>query len=108
MYLFINVYNSGDGVYNLYEDDGESIDYISGKGAVTKMVINDKMFTIYPAEGDINLLPQSRTYTICFEFDIDGYEVLVNGKRVEVQGAENTLIIEKVKPTDKAEIRINL
>ena len=72
------------------------------------MTLKDNVFTINPAEGDISLVPSERTYTVCFEYDIDEYEVLVNGQKAEVQTGENTVIISGVKPTDKVEIRINL
>ena len=106
--MVISVYNVGNGEYTLYEDDGESTDYIDGKGVFTKMTLKDNVFTINPAEGDISLVPSERTYTVCFEYDIDEYEVLVNGQKAEVQTGENTVIISGVNPTDKVEIRINL
>lgn len=106
--LVLNVYNSGEGSYTLYEDDGESTSYQEDKGAFTKFELKDDTFTINPVEGDTSLVPETRTYTICFEFDIDESEVLINGEKVEAQKAENTLIIEGVKATDKVEIRINL
>ena len=106
--VVLNVYNVGDGEYTLYEDDGESTDYQEGKGAFTKFELKGNTFTILPAEGNVELLPQERTYTVCFEYDIEDSEVLINGEKAEAQKAENTLIIEGVKATDKVEIKINL
>lgn len=106
--MVINVYNCADGAYTLYEDDGETTDYINGKGAFTKMKLKNNLFTIYPTEGEISLVPQNRTYTVCFEYDIENSEVLINGEKTEAQVYENTVIISGVKPSDKVEIRINL
>lgn len=106
--LVLNVYNVANGEYSLYEDDGESTDYQEDKGAFTKFEWKDNVFTINPAGGEISLLPQERTYTVCFEYDVDGVEVKINGEIVEAQTAENTVIVSNVKPTDKVEIRTNL
>lgn len=106
--LVLNVYNAGDGEYTLYEDDGESTDYTLDKGAFTKFELKGDLFTINPVEGSAELLPSERTYTVCFEYDIEGSEVLINGEKVEAQKALNTIIIEGVKATDKVEIKINL
>jgi alpha-glucosidase (family GH31 glycosyl hydrolase) len=106
--LVLNVYNVANGEYTLYEDDGESTDYQEDKGAFTKFEWKDNLFTINPAVGEIDLLPKERTYTICFEYDVEGVEVKINGEGVEAQTAENTVIISGVKPTDKVEIRTNL
>ena len=106
--LVLNVYNAGDGEYTLFEDDGESTDYQEGKGAFTKMALKGNTFTIEPVVGDISLVPEKRIYTVCFEYDVDNVEVRLNGEIVEAQIAENTVIIEGVKATDKVEIKINL
>ncbi len=103
--LVLNVYNVGDGVYNLYEDDGESTDYTLGKGAYTKFELKGDVLTINAPVGDVSALPEKRTYTVCFEFDVEEIEVYVNGEKAEVQIAENAVIIEGVKATDKVEIK---
>ena len=103
--LVLNVYNVGNGEYNLYEDDGESTDYTLGKGAYTKFELKDGNLTINAPQGDISSLPEERTYTICFEFDVEEIEVYINGEKAEVQTAENAVIIEGVKVTDKVEIK---
>ncbi len=106
--MVLNVYNVSDGEYTLYEDDGETTDYANGKGVFTKMMLKNNVFTINPVEGDLSLVPTQRTYTVCFEYDIDEFEVLLNGEKAETQIGSNTVIISGVKPTDKVEIRINL
>lgn len=103
--LVLNVYNVADGEYNLYEDDGESTDYTLGKGAYTKFELKNGNLTINAPVGDISALPEVRTYTVCFEFDVENIEVYINGEKVEAQIAENAVIIEGVKATDKVEIK---
>ena len=105
-HLTLRVYNNGDGAYSLYEDDGESTDYIHGKGAFTKFELRDNAFTVFPVEGDPAYLPQKRTYTVCFHCPISGADVTVNGAAVPAQVIGSTVKIAGIRPTDRLEIRL--
>ena len=70
--LCLHVFDTGDGSYRLYEDDGESTDYSEGKGAFTEFELKGNVFTIYPAEGEHTDLPKQRAYTVYFQTDISG------------------------------------
>jgi hypothetical protein len=48
----------------LYEDDGETTDYLNGEFAVTRFALEGNTFAIHPVEGDVSLVPPSRTYRI--------------------------------------------
>ena len=106
-HLILNVYNNANGSYTLYEDDGESTDYIRGAGASTRFEIEGNVFHIHPAEGDLSSLPAERTYTVCFKAGFSGAEVFVNGERAECNIADNAVTIGHIKPTDRVEIKLN-
>ena len=105
-HLVLDVYNNADGAYSLYEDDGESTDYASGKGAYTKYELAGNVFCIHAAEGDATSLPENRTYTVCFKKGMNSAEVFVNGEKAVAQIADNTVTIDRIKLTDKVEIVI--
>ena len=105
-HLVLNVYNNGSGAYSLYEDDGESTDYISGKGAYTKYEVEGNTFRIHAADGDLESLPENRTYTVCFKAGMSGAEVFVNGEKAVALVEGNTVTIDRIKPTDGVEIVI--
>ncbi len=58
-----------DGFFTLYEDDNETVDYLQGKCARTEfsMSWNDGQakISILPADGDLSLVPETRSYKVC-------------------------------------------
>ncbi|MGM9602089.1 MAG: TIM-barrel domain-containing protein [Faecousia sp.] len=61
------VFPGADGTFELYEDDGISMDYEAGRYVTTRYAVKwgeEKSFTIYPAEGDRTLIPQKRDYSL--------------------------------------------
>lgn len=102
--LVLNVFNNGDGSYRLYEDDGESTGYRLGKGAFTKFELKDDVFTIHPAEGVQEYLPERRTYAVCFRCGMNGAAVFLNGNPAAVSITGNTVILEHIAPHDRVEI----
>lgn len=90
--LEILVY-SGNGVFELYEDDGETDNYKNGVFAVTKFKVifdEDKglKFTVSPVEGDISVLPEKRKITVCF-------------KDISVPGGKNKITFEQDYGSEK-------
>ena len=104
-HLVLDVYNNGSGSYTLYEDDGESTDYMSGKGAETRFELTNQAFRIHPVRGDLTSLPVSRSYTLRFRSGIAGAEVSVNGERQDVSIQGDSVTICHVSPMDQVEIR---
>ena len=104
--LVLQIFNNGDGKYRLYEDDGESTGYLTGKGAFTRFELADNVFTIHPAEGDISYLPDSRSYGLHFRSGISGAEVWINGMQANIQPEGNTVQLSGIKPTDRVEIHL--
>ena len=103
-HLVLHVFNNADGAYTLYEDDGESMDYISGKGAHTRFEIEGNTFRIHPAEGDLSSLPQERSYTISFKAGMSDASVYVNGEKRKAIVIADSVTIGPVKPADRVEI----
>ena len=65
----------GMGCYSMYEDDGETMEYTSGKYAVTRFEVQESggsltMMITPPAES-FGILPQIRSVRICFRDIID-------------------------------------
>ncbi|MCI6771819.1 MAG: DUF5110 domain-containing protein, partial [Oscillospiraceae bacterium] len=62
---------SGNNTFDLYEDDGETLNFENGAFAVTKMkqrkAVDSILFTVAKAEGDLSVIPQKRSYTFVFE-----------------------------------------
>ncbi len=62
--LDIYIFPGADNEFALYEDDGETTDYQHGKFAITRFTLENDQFTLHPAEGDLSVIPASRTYRI--------------------------------------------
>ena len=64
----ILVVAGADGSYELYEDDGSSMDYLGGKFATTLFEVSCEgdtlKFTVNPVEGDLSLVPDKRNYKV--------------------------------------------
>jgi alpha-glucosidase (family GH31 glycosyl hydrolase) len=62
--LSLYIFPGADNEFLLYEDDGETTDYLQGKYAITRFSLDMGCFTIHPVEGDQSFVPASRTYRI--------------------------------------------
>ena len=67
--LIINVYGSGKGQFDLYEDDGVSLDYAKGSYAVTRMSYDgtgngSHELTVAAVKGTYNGQPLQRAYEV--------------------------------------------
>ena len=98
--LTIRVYGGADGSFTLYEDDNETNAYLKGEAVNTKMELNweKKSFTIFPAEGKLELIPEKRTFKAEF-FGVkdSAVKVTVGGKKVSAEktydAAKNCLTV---------------
>ena len=100
----------GNGSFNLYEDDGETMAYKNGAFAETLFDITEEngdiVFTINPAEGDMSVIPGKRRYTLLFKDIADSEKIFVtvNGKRVpfETSVEDGTIVIKaEITPEDR-------
>jgi alpha-glucosidase (family GH31 glycosyl hydrolase) len=71
--LDVYIFPGADNEFALYEDDGETTDYLQGKFVVTRFTFENGVFTIHPAEGERSLVPAKRTYRIHLR-GVDGKE----------------------------------
>lgn len=91
--LDIRVYGGGDGSFSLYEDDGETMDYLAGEYAVTEIALcwrkdGGTEFSLIPGFPR-SFLPPLRTYRVSFVGveENHSYAVFKNGKPWEgIQG----------------------
>ena len=65
----IKVFAGESNTFELYEDDGNTDAYKSGKYSITKMILEwgeKPVFTIDAPKGDLSIIPESRRYEIEF------------------------------------------
>ncbi len=91
--LEIYIFPGADNTFELYEDDGESTDYQRGKYAITHFSLQDNLFTIHPAEGDLSLIPANRIYRIHLRGVDSSTKASVSGK---YNPALHTLSLEPI------------
>ena len=110
----ILVFPGADNAFTLYEDAGDYSEYQNGAFARTKLSLNwgeKAVFTIAPAEGDLTLIPEKRSWNIKlrgFHKDVR-VTVFVNGREVAadaVRQGNSTCVCVTAKVTDRVELRI--
>ena len=104
-HLTLNIFNNGENFYRLYEDDGESTDYMEGKGAFTAFELTESTFTIRPAEGDTDLLPRSRCYSLQFRCPVQDITVEVNGAAQPLRFDKGMVQLTAITPGDTVTVR---
>ena len=90
----------------VYEDDGESTDYLANVGTHTRFEMKNNVLIIHPAEGAVECVPHTRSYCVSFKAGISGAEVFVNGKPADASMEGDAVTICGIHPTDRVEIRI--
>ncbi len=101
------VFPGKDGVFNLYEDDGVSLEYKQNGGGCTEFrsTCDDQSISvrISPATGDINCIPQKRSYRILIRGvgNPDQHSADIDGKTMDSPAiydeASRTFIFEPLK-----------
>ena len=89
--LILHVYGAGSGHFDLYEDDGLSLDYAKGSYAVTAISYataadGSHTLTVAPAKGTYKGQPTTRAYVICIHASGKPQSVSANGKTVDSWG----------------------
>ena len=80
----------GNGSYELYEDDGQSMDYEKGKFAITTFTVEEKdtslRLTITPPKDSFGLLPQQRQMFLKFrDLEVEGICVTVGNEPITIE-----------------------
>lgn len=103
----------GNSSFVLYEDDGESMDYLDGYFAETKFEVSEEnknvKFTINPAVGNLNVIPTQREYILSFRdiTEADKISLTVNNQKTDfvINKEKGCIRIHfTLKNTDCAEI----
>jgi hypothetical protein len=83
-----------DGSFRLYEDNGTDLAYQSGGYCMTAMQLawekTNATFEIFPAEGDVSLIPERRNWRIFFRGFCKGCCFAVQGESVNTFYDEQT------------------
>jgi alpha-glucosidase/alpha-D-xyloside xylohydrolase len=81
----LRVYSGHDGEFRLYEDDGNTLDYLKGKFTWTRLQWKDRerRFTIEPERGTVK--PASRTFVVEVLPGGNKQAVPYTGERTELQ-----------------------
>ncbi len=104
--LEVLVFPGADGSYRLFEDDGISYDFESGKSCTTTFTYKEKEGTFrITTEGDTALIPENRRFKITFRgfapLEIDGldaeYDPLSRSTSLWVDGTEVELKLSQGK-----------
>ncbi len=103
----------GNGVFKLYEDKGDGMDY-EEHNAITVFRVNEKdkdlIFRIEPAKGDLAVIPTQRNYTVQFRDIVTAnVTVKVNNKDFAAVIEDKTLSVKLngILPTDTVEITVS-
>ena len=101
----------GNNTFELYEDDGETMNFEKGAFAVTQLSISEKnseiKFIVNCAQGDKSVIPASRKYTLIFEDIKDASEITVTSNsrdkafKVEKKHSKVYVVLSDVKPSAK-------
>ena len=103
--LEIHVFPGQSNTYHLYEDDGETYEYLNGKYCITEIDYNYRQsnytLIIRPIEGDASVIPEKRDYKIVFRNTKKSDNVVVNENEVKLENIETevteTTFIVKIK-----------
>ena len=85
--LRVVAFPGADGEFELYEDDGTSREYLDGEYATTALAQrydgSTLEFTVDPAEGATEHVPETRDLELCFRGLRESVTVTVDGETVE-------------------------
>lgn len=112
--LILNVYGSAPGRFELYEDDGRSLDYAKGARALTAMTYATRadgahVLTVAPVDGSYQGQPRARAYVVRLHATGKPQAVSANGKPVaswtwDARQATATIALPKQSIRDSLEV----
>ena len=114
--LEIHFFPGQSNTYHLYEDDGETNNYLHGQYAITEIDYNYRQsnytLIIRPIEGDTSVLPDYRNYKIVFRNTKKSDNVVVyeNEKvldNIETEVTETTFIVKINNVSTKNQLTVN-
>ena len=114
--LEVHVFPGENNTYHLYEDDGETYDYESGKYCITEFDYNYRKsnytLIIRPIEGNSSILPEVRNYDIVFRNTKKSDHVIVHEneeekKDIVYQETDTDFIIHIKSVSPRSQLVIN-
>lgn len=108
--LVFDIYR-GNGIFKLYEDDGETLGFENGDFSVTDILVNENENTLKISISGgkrISSIPEKRNYTFKFK-DIETFEkaeVFVNGNEKSGTVQNGEIRIENISVEDRIEITL--
>lgn len=104
-HMDVRIFGGRSGSFELYEDDGESMEYQDGASAITRYEfhwggIENASFQIVPGHDPAGVRPRQRQHTLAFigVSDMDGIEVEAGGEPApfskKYDPARNALILD--------------
>lgn len=114
--LEIHVFPGKSNTYHLYEDDGETNNYLNGKYCITEIDYNYRKsnytLIIRPVEGDMNSLLPTRDYKIVFRNTKKSDNVVVNENdkvldNIETEVTETDFIVYIKNVSTRSQLVIN-
>ena len=90
--LEIHVFPGESNTYHLYEDDGETFEYLGGKKCITEIDYNYRAsnytIIIRKIEGDLSVIPETRDYKIVFRNTKQADNVIVYENETVINNVE--------------------
>ncbi len=91
----IVIFPAASNTFNLYEDSGDYSDFEKGEFVTTRLELecseNSAKFTVNRPEGKLSLIPEKRSWKLCFRgFDEScSVSLALNGKKTDVKAVYN-------------------
>ena len=114
--LEIHVFPGQSNSYKLYEDDGETYEYLEGKYCITEIDYNYRQsnytLILRPIEGDTSVIPEVRDYKIVFRNTKQADNVVVYENQnvlnnIETEVTETTFIVYIKNVSTRSQLTIN-
>ena len=114
--LEIHVFPGKSNTYHLYEDDGETYEYLNGKYCITEIDYNYRKsnytLIIRAIEGDTSVIPETRDYRIVFRNTKKSENVVVYENNtvlnnIETETTETSFVVNIKNVNSKSQLVIN-
>lgn len=95
--MVVKVFAGADGAFTMYEDDNATCDYQKNVCIETKFALKwtgaeNQKFIVYPAEGEMSLIPEKRQWTVMLygcekagNGNPDAIKVYADGKEIQAE-----------------------
>ena len=111
--IILEIYAGADGSFTLYEDDGTSNEYLSGKYSLTHIEWTEtnetsKVLNISPVAGEYKGMPQKRQWIINLHLIREPLWVMINGKKCDFRYNNKKKIISVEVPSSPCESKLDI